>query len=104
VQLDPIKPTLKAPGTKRLKLKYDGPVLNFAFEFNLRLYTMVCFDIFILRVIPPVFFTVGPARCCSPRHKMLFYSRNEGSQCVSMTRRAMGLADVARDVIACHLT
>jgi hypothetical protein len=23
VQLDPIKPTLKAPGIKRLKLKYD---------------------------------------------------------------------------------
>ena len=29
---------LKAPGTKRLKLKCDIPVLNFAFKFNLRRY------------------------------------------------------------------
>jgi hypothetical protein len=27
---------MKAPGTKRLKLKYDGPLSNFAFKFNLR--------------------------------------------------------------------
>jgi lipoate-protein ligase A len=40
VQVDPIKPTLKAPGTKRLKLKYDDPLSNFAFKFNLRRYTM----------------------------------------------------------------
>ncbi len=26
VQVDPIKPTLKAPGTWRLKLRYDGPL------------------------------------------------------------------------------
>ena len=38
VQVDPIRPTLKAPGTKRLKLKYDEPVSNFAFKFNLRRY------------------------------------------------------------------
>jgi len=36
VQLDPIKPILKAPGTKRLKLQYDEPLSNFAVEFNLR--------------------------------------------------------------------
>ena len=36
VQVDPIKPTLKAPGTKRLKLKYDEPLSKIAFEFNLR--------------------------------------------------------------------
>ena len=36
VQIDPIKPTLKAPGTKRLKLNYDEPLSNFAFKFNLR--------------------------------------------------------------------
>jgi len=35
VQVDPIKPALKAPGIKRLKLKYDGPLSNFAFNFNL---------------------------------------------------------------------
>jgi len=38
VQVDPIKPTLKAPGTKRLKLKYDELLSNFAFDFNLRRY------------------------------------------------------------------
>ena len=30
---------MKAPGTKRLKLKYDGLLSNFAFECNLRRYT-----------------------------------------------------------------
>jgi len=25
---------------------------------------------------------VGPARCCSPRHRMSFNSKNEGSKCV----------------------
>jgi len=39
VQVDPIKPTLKAPGSKRLKLIFDGPLSNFAFKFNLRRYT-----------------------------------------------------------------
>ena len=40
VQVDPINPTLKAPGTKRLKLKCDDMVSSFAFKFNLRRYTM----------------------------------------------------------------
>jgi len=40
VQVAPIKPTLNAPGTRRLKLKYDQVVSNFAFKFNLRPYTM----------------------------------------------------------------
>jgi len=39
VQVNPIKPTLKAPGTKRLNPKCDGPVSNFAFKFNLHRYT-----------------------------------------------------------------
>jgi len=38
VQVDPIKPTLKAPGTKCLKLKYDEPLPIFAFNFNLHRY------------------------------------------------------------------
>jgi hypothetical protein len=38
VQVDPITPTLKAPATKRLKLRYDGLLSNFAFNFNLRRY------------------------------------------------------------------
>jgi hypothetical protein len=36
VQVDPIKPTLKAPNTKRLKLKSGEPPSNLAFKFNLR--------------------------------------------------------------------
>jgi hypothetical protein len=39
VQIDSIKPMLKAPVTKRLKLKYDELVSSFAFNFNLRQYT-----------------------------------------------------------------
>jgi len=38
VQVDPIKPKLKPPGGKRLKLKCDVLLLNFAFKFNLRRY------------------------------------------------------------------
>ena len=36
VQIDPIKPTLKAPGSKCLKLGDEKPLSNFAFNFNLR--------------------------------------------------------------------
>jgi len=36
VQVDPIKPKLKPPGTKRLKLKCDMLLSTFAFKFNLR--------------------------------------------------------------------
>jgi len=38
VQVDPIKHTVKGPGTKRLKLGYDGLLSNFGFKFNLRRY------------------------------------------------------------------
>jgi hypothetical protein len=41
VQVDPVKPTLKAPGSKRLKLKHDEPLSNFAFKISLRRYTKV---------------------------------------------------------------
>ena len=41
MQVDPIKPTLKAPGSERLKLKYDEPLSNFAFNIYLRRYTEV---------------------------------------------------------------
>jgi hypothetical protein len=33
-----MKPKLKAPRSKRLKLKYDDLLSNFAFKFNLRRY------------------------------------------------------------------
>jgi len=38
VQVDPLKPTLKAPGTKRLKVEFDELLSSFAFNFNLRRY------------------------------------------------------------------
>jgi hypothetical protein len=41
VQVDPIKPTLTAPGLQRLKLKYYEVLSSFAFNFNLRRYTVV---------------------------------------------------------------
>ena len=47
MQLDPINPKLKAPGTKRLTLECDEPPSNFAFKFNLRRYTKV-----IVEVVP----------------------------------------------------
>jgi len=39
VQVQPMKPVLKAPGSMLLKLRYDGPLSKFAFRFNLRHYT-----------------------------------------------------------------
>ena len=41
MQVDPIQPTLKAPGTKRLKLDCDEPLSNCAFKLNLRRYKQV---------------------------------------------------------------
>ena len=38
MQVHPIKSTLHAPGTKRLKLKYDDLISSFAFNLNLRRY------------------------------------------------------------------
>ena len=38
MQVDPVKFTLKAPGTNPSTLKYDGPLSTFAFKFNLRRY------------------------------------------------------------------
>ena len=40
--VDPIKPTLKAPGTMLLKLKQHESPSNVAFKINLRLYNEVC--------------------------------------------------------------
>jgi len=51
VQVDPIKPPLKPPGTWRLKLKYDEPLSNLAFNFNLRHYSW------------------APPRCCRRRRR-----------------------------------
>ena len=40
VQVDPMKPTMKAPGAKRLKLNSYEMHSNFAFNFNLRPYSL----------------------------------------------------------------
>jgi hypothetical protein len=39
VHVDSIKPTLKARGNQRLKLKSDEPLSNLAFKINLRRYS-----------------------------------------------------------------
>ena len=41
VQVDPVKPKLKLPGIKRLKLKCHVLLSSFAFKFKLRRYTAV---------------------------------------------------------------
>jgi hypothetical protein len=41
VQVDPIQPMLKAPGTKHLTMEYDKLLSNSSFIFNLRRYTWV---------------------------------------------------------------
>ena len=58
MKVDPIKPTLKSPGTKRLKLNCDDLLLSLGFNFNLRRYNG---DL-----------QIGPAGCCPPRHQHLF--------------------------------
>ena len=61
MQVDPVKPTLKAPGTKRLTLIYDGPVSISAFTFNLRCYINVAPNtafVYAFVHVPKV----GPAR------------------------------------------
>ena len=40
MQVDPINPTVKAPGIKRLKVHFDKPLSNFALEFKLRRYIL----------------------------------------------------------------
>ena len=39
VQVEPMKPVLKAPGSKHLKLNHNNLLTRFAFNFNLRRYT-----------------------------------------------------------------
>ena len=44
MQVDPIKPTLKAPGTEHLTLKYDKLVSCFAFKLCMRRYILALMD------------------------------------------------------------
>jgi hypothetical protein len=54
-------PALKAPGIERLKLKYDDPLSNFAFKFNLRRYNKDprCVGLLDTSADPPTFSTVA---------------------------------------------
>jgi hypothetical protein len=44
VQVDPIKPTLKAPGTRRLTLNCDELLSSSAFKINLRRYNVAAVE------------------------------------------------------------
>jgi len=59
------KPVLKAPETERLRLQYDEPLSNFAFEFNVRRYTtgIACW---------------GARRVCSPARVCSWRSSAQG--------------------------
>jgi len=72
-----MKPKLKRPRSKRLKLKCDVLLLNVGFKFSLRCYSS--------GLAPLVL--VGPGRCCSPRERIPFDSIIEGPKRVSMTWR-----------------
>ena len=53
VQVDPMRPKLKPPGIKRLKLGYDGLLSNFGFKFNLRRYNLAAGQFgFVSRAAP----------------------------------------------------
>ena len=58
MQVDPIKPKLKLPGAKRLKLQRDEPLSNFAFNFNLRRYT-------VAHIVLPTYALEHKVRRCS---------------------------------------
>jgi len=56
VQVDPMKPKLKPPGPKRLKLMCDILLSTFAFKFNLRRCSKVVAS---LTMIASVIITAG---------------------------------------------
>ena len=57
VQVDPIKPILRPPGSKHLKLNCDVLLSTFAFKFNLRRFSAGD-QVNVLHVIP---------KCVTPR-------------------------------------
>ena len=82
VQVDPSKPTSKAPGTKQLKLKLLSICFEFAFKFKLRHYNVIMkvdnrADEFTANE------RVGNDGYCSPRHRMPRDSMSEVSSVAS---------------------
>ena len=59
VQVDPIKPALKALGSERLKLKCDDLRSNFAFKFDLRRYIVEA-EVEVVDTAPPIIYLAGP--------------------------------------------
>jgi len=64
VQVAPIKPTLKPPGTERLKLHYEELLSYFGFELNLRRYSVD--DATAASMIANVAFVYSSVRCIVP--------------------------------------
>jgi hypothetical protein len=60
VQVDPINPTVKAPGAMRVKLICDILLSNSAFKFNLRRYTMEHASQVLLTLLESIEAQVGP--------------------------------------------
>jgi len=91
VQVAPINPTLKAPGSMLSKLGYVEPPSNYAFKINLRRFNPApeAWRLALLSAVGGVAVAVGPDGWCSPRHTMMFHSRNEGSRCVEKQRGGM---------------
>jgi hypothetical protein len=67
VHVDPIKPTFKALGSQRLKLKYDEPLSNFIFKFNLRHYIMAENPELLRANGAAAAAAVGSLKVCDPR-------------------------------------
>ena len=57
-----MKPTLKAPGSTRLKLECDDPLSNFAFNFNLRNYNEVKWQALVKSVQHTTLYKAGGLR------------------------------------------
>ena len=63
MQVDPIKPALRVPGTKRLKLKYYKLLSSFAFKSNLRRYSKALQDGRLLDLgLSPAFYRIVVGR------------------------------------------
>jgi hypothetical protein len=92
VQREPIKPKLKPPITKRLKLKCDVLLSTSAFKFILRCYNagpiLLCFALFLL-----ILFVVRRCILGNPR----LQARNN-------TSFALGLLTRCPCVLLCNLT
>ena len=82
MQVEPIKPKLKAPGAKRLKLNSDQVLSSFACKFNLRRYIKGSSGGLYGDDDEEEDDEVGLGRCCLPRHRMPFNASHEGSKCV----------------------